>query len=411
MQSSSQSSSSQVVSKSRQQQIEMMFADCATRTYTLEDTIRDWKRNIGSGAANIYFQGKPVFEKSEGSSLDASKLEHKFDEYFSVDPLIKNYILNYAHQNGFLQISETVTKPDLVQQNKLFACHQNRFDFIQNADGSMTYIEYFYINSYMDFSTGKQVVSKEKNRPLVIGSLASKIYLDETGEVKQKFIEDKFLIVSPEGADLIHPEKDKSPSTIETRYNRSLEQIEKEFDQRAVTKQSFLKRASGFLRQHWGKILIGGIVTGLVVGAIVAGLFSFGIGTIAAGAIGGGVVAGLGLLGLKIGAGVGIGIGTAAIVKTSIVVGASVGVAAGTAMAYRKEKGFKQSEIMKTLAAKKGSTSSRQNLSAEISAQPQTQTPKHKFSPMRMLSSMFSKSNQTTDVDSITDSRPGKGKR
>jgi hypothetical protein len=449
----------------RKEQIDERHAKIA-RFATLEDpgapsvrtTILDWRRNISGKSGTVYFNGQLAFTPDEATEmltetqLDESDihdetirfakaqevLDQKFDAYFKgINPKIKDYILRYANQAGFLQISEDVTRSLLTTQHppKQFT-NTTRSDFIQNADGSVTYIEVFYIDKsiIMGQKEIKQITSKD-GRPLAMGVMATKIYLDQQNEVKLGLLEDKIIITSPEGAELIQRERDEFKGmTIETLCQEPIEQIQEELNQHMRTlgyisrreqvgasvvgnlnevdkqfvvaseeenhnlkeeepsakisaqklqrspkpetlgsnnsKTSFVASAKEFVKQHWGKILLGGLITGVVAGAIVAGLFSFGIGTVAVGAIGGGVVAGLGLLGLKVGAGIGIGLGAAAVAKASIVAGASAGVAVGTAIeGYQNRHRHSQAGIRKKLAAAK--PSSRSTQSQKISMEPE----------------------------------------
>lgn len=395
-------------------------------------TIRDWQRNIGGKTSAIYFNGELAFTPDEGTTLNATQLENKIDANFKgINPKIKDYILRYANQAGFLQISEDVTKSFAIsERNKGFEC-TTRSDFIQNQDGSVTYIETFYINNYFNIANLKEKITAEDGRPLAIGRMTTKICLNEKEEVEPQVLKDKIVLTSPQAEELIPDQDISSDTIIETRYQEPIKQIEEElkphlrislsknivtssaagnldvpskqlavaseeenasekqessgitFEQlfaqqskpnpenKTSPKSGFVANTKEFLKQHWGKILIAGVITGLVAGAIVAGLFSFGIGTVAVGAIGGGVVAGLGLLGLKIGAGVGIGLGTAAVVKGSIIVGASAGVAVGTAIESYQNRNS-QSNIRKGLAAK--STASRSTKDKERSTRPEAQS-------------------------------------
>src|SRR5260221_4659242 len=117
--------------------------------YTFDQTIQDWTRSDGN---HIYLDGRKVFddlpkdtEKSRSVKLIERFFEHLLKER-NVHPAMVNYLKRYSHQNGYMKASESATSQYFMLKKKKIVSHKNRYDYIINHDGSITFIERFYVD-------------------------------------------------------------------------------------------------------------------------------------------------------------------------------------------------------------------------------------------------------------------------
>lgn len=179
-----------------------------TAPLNMANTLKDWVRMGGKNT--FYFNHLPVFSPedlqlfTDTEALEPQKQAHALaiinDEFANIDPDIANYIFNYAHQNGFLNASFTATKDLLFGREINPSDAERRFDFIQNADGSITFIEEISIDSaeYINSSQFMQPVNVTLpgNRFAKIIT-ESVISIDQNKKVHHTLKTDKIILLDP----------------------------------------------------------------------------------------------------------------------------------------------------------------------------------------------------------------------
>lgn len=162
----------------------------------LGKTFKDWKRMQG---ICVYFDGTPAFSDIDQITLD--NMVEVIDTHLQgVDLRIVEYIKTCAHQNGFLNLSETCTKATLTSKMIGVEFSKKRFDFIKNADGSVTYIERYYLNDCTNLAKFNDIpFTGETNDslPRAIIVTAYTITIDND-EIKQELLADKILLTDKE---------------------------------------------------------------------------------------------------------------------------------------------------------------------------------------------------------------------
>jgi hypothetical protein len=135
------------------------FPKFADHQETPETTLMDWMRRREC----LYLNNVLLLPSNLNNEHVLERIQNSFQ---ATDKAIVNYIMTCCNQTGFLANSEKCT------QNAAFLNHCNklntsnhRSDFIQNKDGSIKYIERFYISSYnkMTYGTFDPESTKSEN--------------------------------------------------------------------------------------------------------------------------------------------------------------------------------------------------------------------------------------------------------
>ena len=166
--------------------------------YGFDQTLQDWSRTDGNF---IYLDGKKVFDdlpKDIKKSRSANVIERFFDHLLknkNVNPAIVDYLKRYSHQNGYMKASESNTSQYFALKGMKIVSHKNRYDYIINHDGFITFIERFYIDEYINFKNIETTIKpEEKGRPIALGVTVSTIRLDQN-EIKHELAFDKILLI------------------------------------------------------------------------------------------------------------------------------------------------------------------------------------------------------------------------
>ncbi|MBX3708364.1 MAG: hypothetical protein KIT56_10315 [Gammaproteobacteria bacterium] len=187
-----------------------------TRFYGTQHTEIDWSRE----RKYIYFGGKKALSDDTKPNTET---------ILNTDPEILEYIQNYAHQHGFLYTSMIQTTATLFSKGINPNVSKKRFDFIRNHDGSITFIERFYINKYNEqLPSGlakAPITSSKPDRPIAIGVTASTIRVED-GKIEHEFLSDKILLVDPLGEKLFN----HNDGILEEKYHCTPEEIETELN-------------------------------------------------------------------------------------------------------------------------------------------------------------------------------------
>ncbi len=184
--------------------------------HNLEFTAYDWNRMQTS----LHVNGERPF--ADGEEVDGDKIKAVVDSNFR-DPTIKDYIANCCNQHGFLAYSKTETNALLITEREKLISSSLRYDLTENRDGSVTFIERFNITRMMD-EHANFVKPKEDGRPIAILVTESRISLDDKGQIKHSFVNDKILLVDPLAEQLFK----KGDGKMERKYGVSMNDIENE---------------------------------------------------------------------------------------------------------------------------------------------------------------------------------------
>lgn len=299
---------------------------------------------------DIYINEENVFEINELSTDDIKAKEETIKKNIKAKLLVhtklQDYVINKAHQNGFLHDSETLTKEFFFMVfEKIFTVESiedqiKRFDFIVHDERSISFIEHFYVHSVKDMHPPEIHNPKIPKLPLMVGIRKSIFILNDKDEVDRFLLEDRFLIVDEEGKQLencLLKDKSKNSKTIIEKFHAdSLEEVNEEIRRRVKAyrknpelvknfyerkNSTYLNRAGQFVKNHWDKILLGGV---LAAGLVVIGIFTAGVVPAIAGAV-------AGVLGVSTVLGAVIGVG-------AITLGATAAGALATGIAASQTK-------------------------------------------------------------------------
>jgi hypothetical protein len=215
--------------------------------YEFGITVRDWAR----GFPYIYFNGKNIFSENEARDLRnpdipeeskkeiierviASNLENRVDER------IIDHIKNFAHQGGFLNISQSATGTSLFMNFSIGSInhpveHTRKHDFIINTNGSITYIERCNIGSLARVASSDVplIPSEQADKHHAIIVARSKIYIDKFGELRHKLLSDEIIQTNKiiqENGEVTAVFNHDDAELVTERYHDSIESINEELD-------------------------------------------------------------------------------------------------------------------------------------------------------------------------------------
>ncbi len=269
-----------------------------TQHVSMANTHKDWFRSFdGDTPSEYYFDGKRACAGWTSADCTEESIATVFATHLShIDPKLREYFQLMAHQNGYMNVSQTallhdvMTKADFAYK-PIFDVRQ--YHYISNADGSVTFLESYPVYGYEapEFH-GPGLIKPKNNEPLAVVVCESIVRL-ENGLVKHDLVsEDVYglhasltrTIKVKKKPDVLEQIDTKTTlvsdeSTYHPRHGKSYAALRKEID---------LTHPNHRLRNVLIGVGIGLGVALIATGVVAAVVFSGGIAAapLAAGAIG-----------------------------------------------------------------------------------------------------------------------------
>ena len=195
---------------------------------------------------------KKEFEEYEVDILEDAYNKNLIDPFIQLrnkglPQKIIEYLEKYTHQNGFLNVSRTITIEYFAGKLRVISPDDFRCDIIINPDKkSLTFIETFNINRYkrldLDFPESETFYkSGRKGYPLAYCETISTISFDKNENVvNHKFLHDRVILLSKQANHLFNRNKerlapyinfDDDETILQERIGATPEEIKIEFAQ------------------------------------------------------------------------------------------------------------------------------------------------------------------------------------
>lgn len=297
-------------------------------------TATDWVRIVPQRGTFLYLNG--IQQDIPRSNKDIEQyIEHLFT---GTDKRLVEYIKVEANQHGFLYPSLTLLSVYISELKKCHInCPQRYSHFIQNQDGSISFMEMYAIDSFRN-PTGDDVVIKstEEGRPLAWVMTLSTIRL--TGlfnkKVQHEFESENIILLDKRAKELFDPKKDK----LIDRTEIPTADVNAELD----TRLNSLLPTMPSMKQR----ILRGVVAGIAVTLTIAAAVLFAVGTGGLGVVAAAATAAIGVVAAKIGFAAAIGVATAVAATATVAAGAMLGALGGAIVGlFTRKKTVSQQDL------------------------------------------------------------------